>query len=180
MIHKNQCFKELFSWQPIPKEGELKCYPRIAHSESECIKVLLKSSPPTSGAIKMIHKNQCFKELFSWQPIRKGHIKASQSQIEETQTIHRNQPLEGRFSQLYILWGFIENSSKMIQNRCSFLVKSFQVVRSSETWHRYGTTIPNQGETFVVKNCSKAVIFDIVRAVPSPAMHCTLRCRIAG
>jgi hypothetical protein len=69
--------------QPTPKEGELKCCLRIAHCESECIKVLLKGSPPTSGEIKMIHKNQCFKELSSWQPVRKGHIKVVQFRIEE-------------------------------------------------------------------------------------------------
>jgi hypothetical protein len=43
-------------------------------------------SPPTSGAIKMIHKNQSFKELFSQQPVQKGRTKAIQPQIEEPQT----------------------------------------------------------------------------------------------
>jgi hypothetical protein len=64
---------------PTPQAGELKCYLRIAHSESECIKVLLESSPPTSGETKMIHKNQYFKELFSQQPVHEGRMKAVQS-----------------------------------------------------------------------------------------------------
>jgi hypothetical protein len=48
-----------------PKEDELKCYFRIALSESESIKVLPMGSPPTSGAIEMIYRNQSFKEMFS-------------------------------------------------------------------------------------------------------------------
>jgi hypothetical protein len=48
-------------------------------------------SPPTSGAIEMIHKNQSFKELFSWQPVHEGHTKAIQSRIEKTpKQGHRN------------------------------------------------------------------------------------------
>jgi predicted SprT family Zn-dependent metalloprotease len=43
-------------------------------------------SPPTSGAIKMIHKNQSFKELLSQPPVQKGRAKAIQPRIEEHQT----------------------------------------------------------------------------------------------
>jgi hypothetical protein len=42
--------------------------------------------PPTSGAIKMIHKNQSFKEPLSQQPVQKGRAKAIQPRIEEPQT----------------------------------------------------------------------------------------------
>jgi hypothetical protein len=44
--------------------------------------VLLEISPPTSGEMKMIHKNKCFKELFPQQPVRKGRSKAVQFRIE--------------------------------------------------------------------------------------------------
>jgi hypothetical protein len=43
-------------------------------------------SPPTSGAIEMIHKNQSFKELLSQRPIQKGRTKAIQPGIENSQT----------------------------------------------------------------------------------------------
>jgi hypothetical protein len=43
-------------------------------------------SPPTSGAIKMIHKNQSFKELLSQQPVQKGRAKAIQPRIKEPRT----------------------------------------------------------------------------------------------
>jgi hypothetical protein len=42
-------------------------------------------SPPTSGAIEMIHKNQSFKELLSQQPVQEGRTKAIQPQIEKPQ-----------------------------------------------------------------------------------------------
>jgi hypothetical protein len=42
-------------------------------------------SPPTSGAIKMIHKNQSFKELLPQQPVQKGRTKVIQLRIEEPQ-----------------------------------------------------------------------------------------------
>jgi hypothetical protein len=67
----------------------LKCYPRIAHSESECIKVLPKGSPPTSGAVKMIHKNQSIKELPSRQPVRKGRAKAIRSRHRNRQFFYK-------------------------------------------------------------------------------------------
>jgi hypothetical protein len=60
----------------------LKCYFKIALSESESIKVLLISSPPTSGAVVTIHKNQFYKELPSRQPVQEGRSKAIQSRIE--------------------------------------------------------------------------------------------------
>jgi hypothetical protein len=40
-------------------------------------------SPPTSGVIKTIHKNQYFKELLSLQPVHKGRTKAIQPRIEK-------------------------------------------------------------------------------------------------
>jgi hypothetical protein len=40
-------------------------------------------SPPTSGAIETIHKNQSFKELFSSQPVHEGRTKAIQPRIEK-------------------------------------------------------------------------------------------------
>jgi hypothetical protein len=43
-------------------------------------------SPPTSGAIEMIHKNQSFKELLSQRPVQKGRTKAIQPRIENSQT----------------------------------------------------------------------------------------------
>jgi hypothetical protein len=55
------------------------CYFKIALSESESIKVLLISSPPTSGAVETIHKNQFYKELSSQQPVHEGRSKAIQS-----------------------------------------------------------------------------------------------------
>jgi hypothetical protein len=42
-------------------------------------------SPPTSGAIEMIHKNQSFKELLSQRPVQKGRMKAIQPRIENSQ-----------------------------------------------------------------------------------------------
>jgi hypothetical protein len=44
--------------------------------------VLFINSPPTSGAVETIHKNQCYKELFSRQPVQEGRSKAIQSRIE--------------------------------------------------------------------------------------------------
>jgi hypothetical protein len=43
-------------------------------------------SPPTSGAIETIHKNQSFKEPFSLQPVHEGRTKAIQPRIENSQT----------------------------------------------------------------------------------------------
>jgi hypothetical protein len=43
-------------------------------------------SPPTSGAIEMIHKNQLFKELLSQRPVQKGRTKAIQPRIVNSQT----------------------------------------------------------------------------------------------
>jgi hypothetical protein len=43
-------------------------------------------SPPTSGAIEMIHKNHSFKELFSWQPVHKGRTKVILPRVEKPQT----------------------------------------------------------------------------------------------
>jgi hypothetical protein len=65
---------------------ELKCYFRIALSESESIKVLSTGSPPASGVSKMIQKNQSFKELLSQQPVQKGRAKAIQPRIKEPKT----------------------------------------------------------------------------------------------
>jgi hypothetical protein len=60
------------------------CYSRIALSESESIKVLPICSPPTSGAIETIYKNQSFKEMFSWQSVHEGCSKAIQPRTETT------------------------------------------------------------------------------------------------
>jgi hypothetical protein len=60
----------IFEW-PSPKVRALK---------------IPMGSPPTSGVIKMIHKNQSFKELLSQQPVQKGRTKAIQPRIEKPQT----------------------------------------------------------------------------------------------
>jgi hypothetical protein len=64
----------------------LKCYSRIALSESKSIKVLPMGSPPTSGAIETIHKNQSFKVLFSRQPVHEGRTKEILPRVEKPQT----------------------------------------------------------------------------------------------
>jgi hypothetical protein len=86
-LYDSKCYLKIAH----PARGWIEVLSSIAHSESECIKVLLKSSPPISGETKMIHKNQHFKELFSKQLIREGRMKAVQSRIEIAQVAHKSQ-----------------------------------------------------------------------------------------
>jgi hypothetical protein len=64
----------------------LKCYFKIALSESESIKVLPMGSPPTSGAIETSHKNQSFKELFPGSPSMKDVQKRFNLESKNPQT----------------------------------------------------------------------------------------------